>query len=30
MEKKLIEEMTWQEVQQLTQKTDAVIIPAGA
>jgi creatinine amidohydrolase len=30
MEKKLIAEMTWQEVQQLTQKTDAVIIPAGS
>jgi len=30
MEKKLIAEMTWQEVQKLTQKTDAVIIPAGS
>ncbi|HSR11759.1 MAG TPA: creatininase family protein [Thermodesulfobacteriota bacterium] len=30
MDKRLIAEMTWQEVQELTLKTDAVIIPAGS
>ncbi len=30
MEKKLIAEMTWQEVEQLVRKTDTVIIPAGS
>jgi len=30
MAKKLIAEMTWQEVEQLTRETDTVIIPAGS